>query len=108
MITRSGPPTCPRWCIALHFDDDDTLHYGASREVSVVARAPTASPVSATDPGGTARHADAVETLFLVQHQEGHDQLPWLTLLLRDGPLLDITVDSARRLGASLLESGEG
>lgn len=98
MTNRSGTRNCPEWCIALHLDADETLHYSVSREVSVVSRAE--APASR----GTDQHAFAVDTLLLVQHQEAQERIPWLALLLRDGPLLDITVDSARRLGESLLE----
>ncbi|MBS3178899.1 MULTISPECIES: DUF6907 domain-containing protein [unclassified Pseudoclavibacter] len=97
MITRSGTPLCPAWCIALHLDADKTLHYGASREVSVVTRAPASHRER--------QQAFAIDTLVLVQHQERHERVPWLAILLRDGPVLDLTVDSARRLGANLTEA---
>lgn len=101
MDPRPGTQRCPEWCIALHLDADETLHYSASREVSVISRVP--APASR----GRTPHAFAVETLVLVQHQESDEHVPWLALLLRNGPLLDITVDSARRLGAGLLAGQE-
>lgn len=112
MIIRSGTDGCPEWCIALHLGDDETLHYGASREVSIISRRPDA-PQSATMqlvPAARTpderRFAFAVDTLVVVQHQETHERIPWIALLLSDGPLLDLTTDSARRLGVSLLERG--
>ncbi len=99
MSTTSGTQRCPEWCVAVHLDADETLHYSLSREVSVVSRRP------ARESPDERQHAFAVDQLVLVQHQEANERVPWLALLLHDGPVLDITVDSARRLATSLLES---